>query len=129
MTNIFSTLYEVAAAVEVLNEEEFNWAEDHSPKYETKRGEKDQFTNKHHVHVYHNGDKIGTISPYTARNDKKQANSRIVLHQGYVTRYSINFDHGKGPKISATLKNGHKSAKDALRYMSREHQYHLTQQK
>ena len=68
----FYDLYEIAKIVqEDVLKEDFNWSEDHSSKYETKRGDKDQSTGKHHVHVFYNGEKIGTISPNSTRNDKK----------------------------------------------------------
>jgi hypothetical protein len=122
----FYDLYEIAKIVqEDVLKEDFNWSEDHSSKYETKRGDKDSWTGKHHVHVFYNGEKIGTISPNSTRNDKKQAGTRIVAHHGYVTKYSINYDQGKGPKFSVAQKYGHRNTKEALRYMAQHHQHHL----
>jgi hypothetical protein len=77
--------------------------------------------------IHHNGEKIGTVEPYSAYNEKRKPGARIVTSRTDATKYGIHFERDKGPSsskdMSVSSKYGHANPKHALEAAARHHQF------
>jgi hypothetical protein len=77
--------------------------------------------------IHHNGEKIGTVEPYSSYNEKRKPGSRIVSSRTDATKYSVHFVKDKGPTLSKDIslssKLGHANPKHALESAARSHQF------
>ena len=79
-----------------------------------------------YVHeIHHNGDKIGTIEPYSSYREKRKPGAMVITSRTDVTKYSVHFHPGKGPTKSSDIpmwvKMGHHSPKEAIESASKHH--------
>lgn len=119
------------------NEEyKFDPHADHSYAYTLKKTGKKSTTahpdGKPTYDVIHNqtGNKIGSMAPYSAYDDKKKPGARIVTSRKNVTRYSYDFaSEHKPAHVTAGGRHGHRNPAEALRNMARDHQIELNKKK
>lgn len=92
-------------------------------KYHIEKTKEKKTTTKHpegkHIYTLHyDGDKVGTIEPYSAYNEKRKPGARVVTSRTDATKYAIYFDKDKGPSkssdMSTSARFGHKTPAGAL---------------
>ena len=79
-------------------------------------------------HVFHNQEKIGSISPWSASIEKRTKGKRYVDSRRDTTKYQFKLDKGHGPeshKISVSTKLDNRTAKDAFEAMKQVHNTHI----
>lgn len=81
-------------------------------------------------HIYHKGEKIGSVEPYSGYKETRKPGSRIVSSRKDVTHYVVRFDKDKGPRsgngndqISVRTSHGHALPAHALETAVREHSW------